>query len=163
MQSTNITGKRTRPPDIPALSGYRWVEGEGALIGVHKRPTPYSNKIYLIPSVRSWVTGGEVTCLVGACRRDMWSTLCIPCKVSSCLGNLHPYTGYQKTYPHLVVYPILEANPRHFSQRTMDLMGHMFILIDLHGKKGGAKEGSHVHRPTWEEGRGQRGVTCTQA
>ena len=42
----------------------------------------------------------------------MWSPPCIPCKVSSCLGNLHPYTctGYQKTYtghPHLVVYPIL--------------------------------------------------------
>ena len=43
----------------------------------------------------------------------------------------------------------------------------------LHGKRGGAKEGSHVHRSTWEEGshvhrstweegRGQRGVTCTQ-
>ena len=38
--------------------------------------------------------------------------------------------------------------------------GHMYT--GLHGKRGGAKEGSHVHRSTWEEGRGQRGVTCTQ-
>ena len=36
-------------------------------------------------------------------------------------------------------------------------MGHMYT--GLHGNRGGAKEGSHVHRPTWEVGRGQRGVT----
>ena len=35
------------------------------------------------------------------------------------------------------------------------------MYTGLHGKRGGAKEGSHVHRSTWEEGRGQRGVTCT--
>ena len=29
------------------------------------------------------------------------------------------------------------------------------------GRGGGAKEGSHVHRFTWVEGRDQRGVTCT--
>ena len=38
--------------------------------------------------------------------------------------------------------------------------GHMYT--GLHGKRGGAKEGSHVHRSAWEDGRGQRGVTCTQ-
>ena len=36
------------------------------------------------------------------------------------------------------------------------------MYTGLHGKRGGAKEGSHVHRSTWEEGRGQRGVPCTQ-
>ena len=35
--------------------------------------------------------------------------------------------------------------------------GHMYT--GLHGKRGGAKD---VLRSTWEEGRGQRGVTCTQ-
>ena len=37
------------------------------------------------------------------------------------------------------------------------------MCTGLHGKRGGAKERSHVHRPSWEEGRGQREVTCTQA
>ena len=87
----------------------------------------------------------------------------------------YPFTGYQKTYtghPHLVLDPIPEAKPRHFSHRTLELMGHVYTVLHgkrggakegsrdtgLLGKRGGAKKGSHEHtRPTWEEGGGGGG------
>ena len=79
---------------------------------------------------------GEVTCLVGACKREMWSTLCIPCIRFKM--PMYPYTEYQKTYmghPHLAVDPILEA----------------FLTEEI------GTDRSRVHSSTWEEGRGQMG------
>ena len=124
-----------------------------------------------------------MTCLIGACRRDVEYT-----KWSGVLES-----GVCKVYPVTYIHILDTTTPTQDTQTKFAIgmgmdngvslweegrgqggvtctqtymgrgegprRGHMHT--DLHGKRGGTKEGSQAHRPTGEEGRGQRGVTCT--